>query len=118
MADAKKKVVSINDRKDFDKKMKQTVMDAYEEINQLKAKRAEINDSISSVLSRLEGHNFNRKAVKAAFTFLDMDDDKRTNWDTTMVFIRNAGGQPLQGTLFDANMSTVFLGDPKDTDEE
>lgn len=109
MADAKDKVVDINAKKDFDAQEKRYVMDCYKRMNDLKAERTSINEQMGAVMAEMEAKGYNKKAIKAGFGFLDMDDDKRTNFDNTMIMIRQAGGQPLQADLFGATVNASFL---------
>lgn len=114
MAEAKDKVVDINAKKDFDAAEKRYVIACKETIDKLIAERKAINEKIGATFAEMEAKGYNKKAIKAGFTFLDMDDDKRVNFDNTMIMVRQSGGQPLQADLFGATVNASFLRDDEE----
>ncbi len=69
-------------------------------IDTFKGQRKSVNTDIEAKVAELETHGINRHALKFVMFYIGLDEKQRANFDDTMVIVREAMGQPMQGDLF------------------
>lgn len=76
------------------------IQGAISNVRQLKNDRSSINEDIAAVREGLQALGIHKQAFDMALRYLDMDADKRQNFDLAYSLVREAGGLPLQADLF------------------
>lgn len=85
-----------------DPKFMQKLRDGAKKIEDIKEKRKAMSADIQAVYANFEAEGLNRKAVKAAISYVGMDEDEQQNYDLSYKITRKALGKPVQGDLFEA----------------
>lgn len=89
-----------------DPKFMKKIVDGANKINEIKDKRKALSADIAAVMANFESDGLNKKAVKAAMTYVDLDDKERDNYDLSYTITRKALGVPVQGDLFEAAVAS------------
>lgn len=76
------------------------IQKAISDIRELKGQRKSINEDVAAIRENLQSKGIHKQAFDMALRYLDMDADKRQNFDLAYSLVREAGGLPLQGDLF------------------
>lgn len=112
------KIDEARERKEFNEETKTTLMDFKAKINELKAKRKGVNEEVSAEMNRLEGKGFSKKGLKAALTFMELDETDAKLFDNTFIAMRVACGHPVQPDLFQATLNANFLKNDESEEEQ
>jgi len=72
----------------------------FDFLDEISNKREELNASKAAKTAKLKDLGFNITAVLAAYRYARLDDDKRENFDLSLLYARKVSGHPLQDDLF------------------
>ena len=75
--------------------------DAADDLDGIVATRQELNDKAKAIFSSLASkYSVNKDAMKAAMKYVELQDEKKENYDLTYQVMREALGDPVQKDLF------------------
>ena len=80
--------------------LRKHIAEVVSAIDTCKGQRKSVNTEIEALVAELETHGINRHALKFVMFYIGLDEKQRANFDDTMVIVREAMGQPMQGDLF------------------
>lgn len=80
--------------------IKKAVKEALNNVTQLRADRADINDQIAAIRSALEAKGIKKAAFDMAFRYLSWDPEDREGFDIAYAIVREVGGLPMAEDLF------------------
>jgi len=74
------------------------------ELDDIKEKRTELTAEKNLIYARFDIYGLNRKGVDAARSYVEMSEEQKTNFDLTVLVVREALGEPIkaQEDLFEA----------------
>lgn len=75
---------------------------ASDELDDIAARRSELNANSQAVFARFDRDGLNRHAIRAARAYMKLDPEKRENYDLSYQVMRKALGAPVQDDLFEA----------------
>ncbi len=81
-----------------------SVSEVFERIDKLEIERKELNDRIKAEKASLEKHGINNHAFKAVKAFRKLNEEQQDNYDLSNQVLRRAIGQPVQMSLFEAQI--------------
>lgn len=96
-----------------DPKFMTKLREGAEKVAAFVIKRTEVNKDIAAEMAKFESDGLNRKAVKAAMSYIDMNEKDQQNYDLTYNVMRKALGQPVQGDLFEAAVASEIRDSEK-----
>lgn len=77
-------------------KLKTKIAQAIQNIRDLKAERAGVNESIAAIRSALEAEGIPKAALDMAMRYLNWEPEKRAGFDLAYRLVREAGGLPME----------------------
>lgn len=92
--------------KQEDPKFMDKLKAAGEKYDAIKGERKKLNASMEELMATFENDGLNRKAVKAAISYVSMNEKDQQNYDLSYTIMRKAMGQPVQGDLFEAKVAS------------
>lgn len=102
------------------KGLKENIKHSYDEIEQLKKERQEINAKIKAIRESMEAQGITKTAFDAAMSYVNMDPDRREGFDTAYIIAREGLGSPVKGAQIDlfgnAVTDDMGEGDAQDTE--
>lgn len=84
----------------WDAKTEELLTEYFDFLDNLADKREELNASKAAKTAKLKDIGFNITAVLAAYRYSRLDDNKRENFDLSLLYARKVSGHPLQDDLF------------------
>lgn len=83
------------------KGLHQDIRTAYDEIEQLKKERGEINAKIKAKRENMEALGITKSAFDDAMSYINSTPEKREGYDTAYIIAREALGAPVKGAQAD-----------------